>query len=438
MNNLKRNIGFLPAFSTVIGIVIGSGVFFKAAIIYKTTGNVSLGMIAWVLGGIITICAGLTVAELAAAIPETGGMIVWIERAYGRSFSYLLGWAQTVIYFPASMAAAAIIFATQCVNLFQLDKIYNIPIAIAVALSVTCLNLLGGKTGGIVQTVATFCKLIPIFAIVIFGLFQANPHTVELFPNSSTFSNDNSFTALGSALLATMYAYDGWIAVGNIAGEMKNPRRDLPRAIFLGLGLVMVIYLLINTAYLMTMPMEQISGNQKAASEIAVLLFGGVGGKIITIGILISVYGTLNGYTMTGIRVPYAMAIKDQIPFKNTWTKLNKFAIPHYSAFLLLGIAIIMIFTGQFDTLTDFLLFTIWFFFVATFIAVFILRKKEPSLARPYKVPLYPLVPIIAIIGGGYILVSTLIAQFTLAMGGVLLTLIGLLFFKDFHKKLKK
>lgn len=104
MNNLKRNIGFLPAFSTVIGIVIGSGVFFKAAIIYKTTGNVSLGMIAWVLGGIITICAGLTVAELAAAIPETGGMIVWIERAYGRPFSYLLGWAQTVIYFPASMA----------------------------------------------------------------------------------------------------------------------------------------------------------------------------------------------------------------------------------------------------------------------------------------------------------------------------------------------
>ena len=226
MNNLKRNIGFLPAFSTVIGIVIGSGVFFKASIIYKTTGNVSLGMIAWVLGGIITICAGLTVAELAAAIPETGGMIVWIERAYGRPFAYLLGWAQTVIYFPASMAAAAIIFATQCVNLFQLDKIYNIPIAIAVALSVTCLNLLGGKTGGIVQTIATICKLIPIFAIVIFGLFQANPHTVELFPNSSTFSNDNSFTALGSALLATMYAYDGWIAVGNIAGEMVDIMKD--------------------------------------------------------------------------------------------------------------------------------------------------------------------------------------------------------------------
>ncbi|MGX7111710.1 APC family permease [Gemella cuniculi] len=438
MDNLKKDLGFLPAFSTVVGIVIGSGVFFKAAIIYKTTGNVSLGMIAWILGGIITICAGLTVAELAAAIPETGGMIVWIERAYGRPLSYLLGWAQTVIYFPASMAAAAIIFSTQCVNLFQLNKMYSIPIAIIVALSVTGLNLLGSKAGGLVQTAAAMCKLIPIFAIVIFGLFQANPHTVELFPNSNTFSNDNSFTALGSALLATMYAYDGWIAVGNIAGEMKNPKRDLPRAIFLGLSLVMVVYLLINVAYLMTMPMEQISGNQKAASEIATLLFGGVGGKIITIGILVSVYGTLNGYTMTGIRVPYAMAIKNQIPFKQVWTKLNRFAIPHYSAFLILGITIIMIFSGQFDALTDFLLFTIWFFFVATFIAVIILRKKEPDLQRPYKVPLYPTIPIIAILGGSYILISTLFAQFSLAIGGVGLTLAGLLFYKDLYTKFKK
>ena len=437
MDELKKNIGFMPAFMTVIGSVIGAGVFFKAAIIYKTTGTMSLGILAWVLAGIITICAGLTVAELAAAIPEVGGMVVWIEKTYGKTAAFLLGWAQSIIYFPAMIAALAVIFSTQVLNLLNLDKSWHIPIAFIAAASLMFLNFLGGKTGGVIQTVATICKLIPLIVIIIFGLFQANPHTVELFPNSSTFSNDNSFTALGSALLATMYAYDGWIAVGNIAGEMKNPRRDLPRAIFLGLGLVMIIYLLINTAYLMTMPMEQISGNQKAASEIAVLLFGGVGGKIITIGILISVYGTLNGYTMTGIRVPY-VAMKDQIPFKNTWTKLNKFAIPHYSAFLLLGIAIIMIFTGQFDTLTDFLLFTIWFFFVATFIAVFILRKKEPSLVRPYKVPLYPLVPIIAIIGGGYILVSTLIAQFTLAMGGVLLTLIGLLFFKDFHYKLKK
>ena len=122
MHGLKKEIGFFGAFSTVVGVVIGSGVFFKAAVIYKTTGNVSLGLLAWVLAGVISICAGLTTAELAAAIPETGGMIVWVERAYGKTASFLLGWAQAVIYYPASIAAAAAIFATQFTNLFQIDK----------------------------------------------------------------------------------------------------------------------------------------------------------------------------------------------------------------------------------------------------------------------------------------------------------------------------
>ena len=125
MENLKKEIGFFGAFSTVVGVVIGSGVFFKAAVIYKTTGNVSLGLLAWILAGIISICAGLTTAELAAAIPETGGMIVWVEKAYGKTISYLLGWAQAIIYYPASIAAAAAIFSTQFLNLFGVDKKYS-------------------------------------------------------------------------------------------------------------------------------------------------------------------------------------------------------------------------------------------------------------------------------------------------------------------------
>ena len=437
--HLKKDIGFFPAFSTVIGIVIGSGVFFKAAIIYKTTGNVGIGLLAWVLGGIITICAGLTTAELAAAIPETGGMIKWIERAYGRTAGYLLGWSQSVIYFPASMAAAAIIFATQFINLFHLDKSYHIPVAITAAVSLTLLNMLGSKVAGSFQIIATIGKLLPLIAIIIFGLFQDNPNSIEFLPKESI-ANSDSLTALGSALLATMFAYDGWIAVGTIAGEMKNPKKDLPKAIFLGLGCVMAIYLIINIAYLMTIPMEQIAGNHNAASEIATKLFGGIGGKIITIGILVSVYGTLNGYIMTGMRVPYTLAISNQLPnfMKKFLIKLNSFAIPYNSGFFLLALSIIMIFTGQFDMLTDFLVFTMWLFFVATFFAVFILRKREPNLHRAYKVPLYPLVPIIAIIGGSYILISTLFAQFTLALAGIGITLAGLLFSKDLRKKLKK
>ena len=440
MENLKKEIGFFGAFSTVVGVVIGSGVFFKAAVIYKTTGSVSLGLLAGGLAGIISICAGLTTAELAASMPETGGMIVWVERAYGKTVSYLLGWAQAVIYYPASIAAAAAIFATQFLNLFQIDKKYSIFIGACAATTVAGLNLLGSKASGRIQTIATICKLIPIISIIIFGLLQPNPTTIMLFPSSTsnTTVESSELAALGAAMLAAMYGYDGWSNVGTIAGEMKNPKKDLPRAILYGLLVITTIYLLINVSYLLTMPMEQIAGNGNVPNDVATKLFGPNGGKIITIGIMISVYGTMNGFTMTAIRVPYAMAMKDQIPFKRFWTKLNRFSIPYYSAFVTLILTIGMMFTGEFDTLTDFLLFTIWIFFIATFFAVFVLRKKEPNMPRPYKVPLYPIIPWISIIGGAYIVIAALITQFTLAISGVLLTLLGLLFYTETHKKFKK
>ena len=440
MENLKKEIGFFGAFSTVVGVVIGSGVFFKAAVIYKTTGSVSLGLLAGGLAGIISICAGLTTAELAASMPETGGMIVWVERAYGKTVSYLLGWAQAVIYYPASIAAAAAIFATQFLNLFQIDKKYSIFIGACAATTVAGLNLLGSKASGRIQTIATICKLIPIISIIIFGLLQPNPTTIMLFPSSTsnTTVESSALAALGAAMLAAMYGYDGWSNVGTIAGEMKNPKKDLPRAILYGLLVITTIYLLINVSYLLTMPMEQIAGNGNVPNDVATKLFGPNGGKIITIGIMISVYGTMNGFTMTAIRVPYAMAMKDQIPFKRFWTKLNRFSIPYYSAFVTLILTIGMMFTGEFDTLTDFLLFTIWIFFIATFFAVFVLRKKEPNMPRPYKVPLYPIIPWISIIGGAYIVIAALITQFTLAISGVLLTLLGLLFYTETHKKFKK
>ena len=223
-----------------------------------------------------------------------------------------------------------------------------------------------------------------------------------------------------------------------MAGEMKNPQKDLPRAIFLGLAVVMAVYVLINVAYLMSLPMDRVAGNQTVASEVAAKLFGGLGGKILTIGILISVYGAINGFTMAGIRVPYAMAKSDQIPMKNVWTKLNKDSIPVNAGLLLLVLAGIMMLTGSFDKLTDLLVFVMWFFYTATFLAVIILRKKDPELERPYKVPLYPIIPIIAILGGVYTLVSTLIAQTGLALGGIGLTVIGLLFYTETHKKFKK
>ena len=439
MKELKKNIGFSSALATIVGVVIGSGAFFKAAIIYETTKSMSLGTFAWILGGIISICGGVTTAELAAAIPKTGGMIVWIERAYGKKLSYLLGWTESVIYFPACIAAISVIFSTQILNIFHLDKFWYLPVAIISATFATGLNLLGSKVGGSIQIVVTVCKLVPIIGIVIFGLFQTAPEKIEIFPSVELFDLNN-VTSLGACLLATMYAYDGWIDVGSIAGEMKNPKKDLPRAIFFGIFFTMLIYVFINVAFLKTIPLYQISGNHNSANLVATKLFGPIGGKIISLGILISMYGTLNGKIITGIRIPYAVAESDQIPGKSFWLKLNRFSMPYNCAIVMLIIAIGLMFTGKFDTLTDLLLFTIWLFYVLTFFAVFILRKKEPNLERPYKVPFYPVVPIIAILGGCYILIITLINSPLLAFCGIACTLIGFIFYKDtfdkiFHRK---
>ncbi|KAA1037596.1 amino acid permease [Macrococcus equipercicus] len=427
MNNsseLKKSIGFFPALALVMGTVIGSGVFFKVSNITEVTGSAGLTLLVWLIGGIITICAGLTAAELAAAIPETGGLTTYLEYTYGKFWGFLSGWAQAFIYFPANVAAQAIVFATQVINLFHLAPTLLIPIAFVAALSIYLINILGSKAGGILQSVTLVIKLIPLILIIVFGLMQSGDVQFSLFPAAG--ANSGLFTAIGAGLLATMFAYDGWIHVGNIAGEMKNPKKDLPAAITIGLGLVMAIYLLINAAFLLTFPISGLAGNLNAATDTAVKLFGEAGGKLITIGILISVYGALNGYTMTGMRVPYAMAEKSMLPWSKQFMSLTKAGAPWFSGLIQLMIAMIMVSLGAFDSITNMLVFVIWLFYCMAFVAVFILRRREPRMERPYKVPLYPVIPGISLVAGVYVMINTLVTQPVLAIIGIAVTLIGI------------
>ncbi|GAA5421495.1 putative serine/threonine exchanger transporter [Tetragenococcus halophilus subsp. halophilus] len=424
-NPLKKEISFSGALSTVMGTVIGAGVFFKAAAVVSHTQSAGLTLFAWLFAGFLTICGGLTVAELATAIPKTGGPIRYIEVTYGKMPSFLLGWAQTIIYFPANIAALSIIFATQFIHLFQLNDHILIPLAMITAVSVTGINLLGTKIAANVQSAALFIKLLPILVIVVAGIIQ--PGQVEVGVADLSIGGDNSWASgFSAALLATLFAYDGWLNVGNIAGEMKQPEKDLPKAIILGLGSVAVVYWIINFVYLKTLPADQIAGNLNASSEVANQLFANMGGKIVTIGILISVYGALNGYTMTGIRVPFALSLNDEFPFSKYLKKVSKKTkVPFVAALVQLAIACIMMTLGTFDLLTDMLIFVMWSFSMLLFLAVFILRKKAPEMPRPYKVPLYPIVPLIAMLGGGFILMMTLITTPGLALTGIGVTAIG-------------
>lgn len=430
-NGLKKEITFFTALTVVMGTVIGSGVFFKPEAVFTATGTAGLGLLAWVIGGIITICGGLTAAELSASIPQTGGMVVYLRKAYGPLAGYLMGWAQTIIYFPANIAALSIIFGTQVANLFGTGNGIIIPVAIAAAAFIMFMNFLGAKKAGSLQSLTTIGKLVPLLLIIVFGLMHDGDVQFSLLP----FSPESSplLTSLGSGLVATMFAYDGWIHVGNIAGEMRNPKKDLPKAIVVGLTSVMAVYLLINLAYLFVMPASLLAATSTPAADVASIIFGEFGGKFVTIGILVSVFGAINGYTMTGIRIPYAMALNNELPFSGWFTKLNKNSIPVNGGVLTIAVSVIMIFSGQFNQLTDMLIFVIWLFYIMVFVAVFVMRKREPGLERPYKVPLYPFIPIVAIVGGLYIVLNTLFTQPLNSGIGILLTAIGLPIY--FYKK---
>lgn len=428
-NIIQKNIGFFPALALVMGTVIGSGVFFKVSNITEVTGTPGMTLLVWLLGGVITICAGLTVAELAAAIPRNGGLTTYIEYTYGRFSGFLAGWAQSFIYFPAMIAAQAIVFSEQVLNLLHLKDGWIVPVAFIAVASIYLINIIGSKAGGILQSVTLVVKLIPLIVIIIFGLMNTGDVEVSLAPNTGD-TGINFFTAIGAGLLATMFAYDGWIHVGNIAGEMKNPKRDLPLAIVLGLGLVTVIYLLINATFLYTLPIDELKGNLSAATDASEMLLGDMGGKLVTIGILISVYGALNGYTMTGMRLPYAMAEKNILPFKESFMKVTNAGIPWFSGLVQVIIGAIMITSRSFDAITNMLVFVIWAFYVMAFYAVFVLRKRESELERPYKVPLYPVIPATAIIAGVFVMVNTLFTQPVLAIVGIIITLLGIPIYK--------
>jgi APA family basic amino acid/polyamine antiporter len=299
-------------------------------------------MLAWVIAGFITIAAGLTAAEISAAIPKTGGMMVYIKEIYGDRLGFLTGWMQTVLFFPGTAAALAVIFAQQVAVLFgQSDQNMTVvlPIAIIVILFLAVLNTVGSKLGGTIQTIATICKLIPLVIIMIFGFILGggdNSITTPLVAPGISVG-----TALGQVLIAALFAYDGWINVGAIAGEMKDPGKDLPKAIVGGLSLVIAVYVVINLAYLWVLPANQLMNYASPASAFAEALFGPVGGKIINVGILISVFGCINGYLLTGPRITYTLGQQKTIPV--IFGKLDKNGVPANATLLMAVLSLVVV-----------------------------------------------------------------------------------------------
>ncbi|EEJ72527.1 APC family amino acid-polyamine-organocation transporter [Lactobacillus ultunensis DSM 16047] len=436
MNYLKRQISFGQALATVVGSVIGAGVFFKIGTITAQTGSSSMTLFVWILAGIISIASGLTISEIAASL-KINGAIKYLDYTYGRVWGFLFGWAQMIVYFPAQIGALSSIFGVQFVSLFGIQAKYSNLIAILLVLFLLGINLIGTKFSSKMQSVITILKIIPIALIILWGLFNQNKIPAPIIP--LTVGAGHSFpNAISQGLLSALFAFEGWIVVTNLANEVKNPERDLSRAIIFGLSAITLIYVLINYTFLTVLPIHELANNNNAAFEASIKLFGQFGGKLITIGILISVYGAVNAFMLTGMRTPYILAQDNLLPFSNKIGKANiHTGVPVFGALIVDAIAIVMILLGNFTVLTDMLVFVMWTFNTMLSIAVVILRKREPKLKRPFRVPWYPLIPLISVIGGIFIVVSTIINQFFLSLIGIGLTLLGLPIYYHQQKKNK-
>ena len=454
---LNRTLGLRLVIVFVIANIIGSGVYKKVAPMAAELHSSGWVLIAWVLGGIISLFGALSYAEVAGLLADTGGDYVYYKKIYNRFFAFQFGWSTFTIMQTAAISSLAYVFAQSLNSITHLPplltslsdvsiggvfhpfKDFNIKfVAIALIILLTWINSKGLKTGAWLGAAILLLVLAGIFTIIAFGLTSHEANFSMAFSMKSTSDQPVTFSKIFTALLAAFWAYQGWASIGFIGGEAKNANRNLPLGIAIGVFIVIATYLLVNTAYLSLLPiqtMEQInaSGNSIAAVEAVKIFWGRSGELFIAILILITTLGCNHVTIITSCRVYYAMA-KEGLFFKKAG-ELNKYAVPGYSLLYQCIWGCILVLSGTFDQLTDMIIFAIFIFYGATALGVFILRKRMPDAPRPYKVWGYPVVPAIVIFFSAALFVNTIITRPREAGIGLVLMLTGVPIWYWFNRK---
>jgi APA family basic amino acid/polyamine antiporter len=446
--SLVRTLGLGYVIIFVIANIFGSGVYKKIAPMAAELHSSIWIMLVWTAGGIITLFGALSNAEIAGLLADTGGDFVYLKRIYNRFFSFLYGWSLFAVIQTATISSLAYVF-TQSLN-----SIINIPdlfpslhsftiggvfypfqdfgikmTAILVIMVLTLLNMSGLRSGAWINKAIFFFVCAGLLVIVIFGLGNASQRPARVFDFSELQGGSVTLSSFITAMLAAFWAYQGWVSVGFIGGEIKDARKNIPKGIVIGVFIVIITYLLVNLTYLCVMSISDLvkvheAGNQIAAIE-AVRSFWGTGGVLfISLLILITTLGCLNASILTGARPYYAMS-RERLFFSGIG-KLNKNNVPSNSL-LWQGIwASLLVLSGTFDQLTDMLIFAVYIFYGATATGVFILRRRMPDAHRPYKVWGYPVVPAIFVLFCITLFFNTIITRPREALIGLALILTGI------------
>jgi APA family basic amino acid/polyamine antiporter len=455
---LIRGLRLTDTTSLVVGIVIGTGVFLKAAVMAQSVGTPLLVLAAWIGAGILTLAGTLVYAELGGLVPRSGGEYVYLREAYGDACAFLFGWTRLAVGSTGSIASLAVGFTTFLSVLMPLNAVWahrtfslfgqtvewqfgiQQIISVVLILVISLINCAGVAFGGRVQSLVTGLKLAGI-GVIIAGIFffSGQMHLSNLAsPNGPL--HKAGMSGFSIAMLAALWAYDGWNQMPMVAGEIQNPQRNIPRALITGMLIVITAYTALNLAYFLALPFHEIVTSNSTlyrdappvATKAAQTFLSSSGGQLISITFVVSTLGALNGTILTCARVPFAMA-RDGLFFSRFGGLTEGARVPVFSITVQAIWSSILAMSGTFDQLTDCVIFSSWIFYGLVVSSVFVLRRKLPSAPRPYRTVGYPIVPLIFIATAGWLVLTTLQAKPLESCFGLAFIACGIPFYLHFR-----
>ena len=450
MSQLRRDLGLWGAVSIVVGTVIGSGIFLVPKRAIVKVGDSPELFLVWVFGGLLSMAGALTYAELAAAIPESGGEYAFLKTAYGRVWGFVFGWTQMWVAKSGSIATLATAFYLALANFLPglkgvvatvplnigpgwkpLEITYGQLFAMGLIGALAVLNFYGLRFGGGVQVAVTAAKVGLFGVIIVAGLTWPGGSTANF--TTAIAPDPGGVAGFFAALVGILWAYDGWNNVSMVSAEIKDPQRNLPKALILGTLGVMAIYLLANAAYFYVLTAEEVAKADIVPAEVMRKIFGDAGASAISIVAMVSIFAALNGSILSGARIPFAMA-QDGLFFKPIARVHPQHHTPGNSIFLLSAWSAVLLLSGQYDNLYTAVIFSSWILYGMATASVLVLRKKHPELVRPYRTLGYPFTPI------AFVLVSILLIFYTLrdspreSLLGLALIAIGIPFYRRWSR----
>jgi basic amino acid/polyamine antiporter, APA family len=402
-DELPRRLGLVDALSIVVGIVIGGGIFLVPNLVARNLTSATSILSVWIFAGIASFFGALACAELGAAIPATGGQYVFLREAYGPLAGFLCGWSMFLVARTAQVAWMAVTFSLYVAYFVPLTPLESKLLGIGAIVLFAAINYRGVSAGAWVQKSFTAAKVIGLFIIIGSALFFRG-HTPEV---STAATAPFSLSNFGVALIACLLAYDGWVQVSFVAGEIKKPQRNILLALALGVGACIVIYMLVNVAYLHVLSIPEIAASDHVGASAAERILGPAGGTLVAVIILLSIIGTLNGCFLTSPRVYFAQA-HDGLFFAKFASVHPRFRTPAFSIVAQAVWSIVLLLSGTYETLADYAMFALWIFYGLMVLGVIVLRRTQPDLPRPYRMWGYPLTPLLFLAVTVYFVGNTL------------------------------